>query len=84
MVFVVWAGAGVIAFLIARSVPAGRPPGRVLEFATAVLITPLLGVLATMLDFGGWRSFDWRATLFCFLGAFAAVAASRLLRMSRL
>lgn len=77
-----WAGAGVIAFLVARSVPAARPAGRLLELTVAIVIALLLGLLATALDFGGWRELDWRAAAFCFCGAFASVALLRLLRLA--
>lgn len=36
-----------------------------------------MGLLATYLDFGGWKEPDWRAGLFCFLGAFAAIGFYR-------
>jgi hypothetical protein len=45
----------------------------------AIVAAMLLGVLATALDFGGWRELDWRAGLFAFFGSLAATGFFRLL-----
>ena len=78
-----WTVCGVVALLVARIVPAGRPAGWALEAAVAVIAALALGVLATALDFGGWREPDWRAGFFIVFGSFAAIALSRLLRLLR-
>jgi uncharacterized membrane protein YeaQ/YmgE (transglycosylase-associated protein family) len=77
-----WAVAGVIAFFVARNVPSARPAGRMIELATALLVALLFGVIATILDFGGWQEPEWRAALFCFFGALAVMAAARLVRLA--
>jgi hypothetical protein len=77
-----WAGSGVIAFFVARNVPAVRTPKRLLELTIAIVVALLFGMTATALDFGGWRELDWRAAAFCFFGAMAAVAVTRLVRIA--
>ena len=78
-----WAASGIAAFLIARNVPAGRSTARRVELLLAIVAALLLGVVATALDFGGWRELEWRAGVLCFLGAFAALGAWRLVRLIR-
>ncbi len=73
-----WLGSGAIAFFIARIVPFGRGTGILGEFLVSVCAAALLGLVATALDFGGWREPDWRAALFAFFGAFAAAGIWRL------
>lgn len=73
-----WLGCGAAAFLFARIVPYLRRRARWPELMTALVTAMLLGVLATALDFGGWREADWRAGVFVFLGAFAATGVTRL------
>jgi hypothetical protein len=75
-----WLGGGLAAFLLARIIPLGRPPGRVAELAIATVTALVLGVGATAMDFGGWAEADWRACAFALLGALAAVG---LIRASR-
>jgi uncharacterized membrane protein YeaQ/YmgE (transglycosylase-associated protein family) len=75
-----WSICGLAAFLIARFIPLARKRRAWLaELAVALLAALLLGALATALDFGGWAELDWRAGLFAFLGAAAAVGVCRLL-----
>lgn len=64
-----WLGSGVLAFLLARLAPFRRRRRWVGELAAALLTALLLGVLATALDFGGWREPDPRAALFALLGS---------------
>jgi len=71
-----WAVAGSASFLLARLVPVGRS-GWAGELAVSLLAAIALGLLATALDFGGWREPDWRAISFAFLGAFAATGLAR-------
>lgn len=74
-----WAIGGVAAFCIARTVPIGRR-GWPAELVAGVGVAILLGVVATAMDFGGWKEPDWRAGLFAFFGAATAIAVVRLLR----
>jgi hypothetical protein len=67
-----WVACGTLAFLLARIIPAGRSKAWVADLAAALVIAIVLGVVATALDFGGWKELDWRAGLFTFLGAFSA------------
>ncbi len=74
-----WLVCGVVAFGLARVIPfARRSPWP--ELAAAVTVALLLGVLATALDFGGWKEPDWRAGLFTFCGSFAAAETIRVLQ----
>jgi hypothetical protein len=73
-----WLLAGIVAGLIARIVPFARPASWPGEVSVTLSTAALLGVVATALDFGGWREPDWRAALFAFLGALAAAALFRL------
>ena len=79
MGLVLWMVCGVAAFLVARIVPPGRPSGWIVEAVVGIVAALALGVLATFLDFGGWREPDWRAGLFIVFGSFAAIGLSRLL-----
>ncbi len=70
--------AAVVAFVIARIVPARRPRRWLWELLAALITTLILGVAATALDFGGWNEPDWRAGLFALAGALAVLGALRL------
>lgn len=72
-----WIICGLVSFSIARFVPARRRSAWLGELVTAITVASMLGVLATALDFGGWRELDWRAGLFAFLGSAAAVGFFR-------
>lgn len=48
-----------------------------IEIVVAVSASTASGLLATALDFGGWNEPDWRAAVFAFFAAFAAVAVLR-------
>jgi uncharacterized membrane protein YeaQ/YmgE (transglycosylase-associated protein family) len=76
-----WIGSGSLAFLLARIIPHGRSRGWIGELAASILVAFLLGVVATTLDFGGWKELDWRASVFAFCGAFAAAGLVRVLTM---
>jgi urea transporter len=78
-----WAASGGLAFLIARIIPLARRGGWVAELLAALLAALGCGLGATVVDFGGWRELDWRAGLFAFLGAFAAVGLIRFFREYR-
>lgn len=78
-----WVGAGVVAFAVARLVPAGRGGRWSLELIAAAAAGFAAGAIATALDFGGWREVDWRAGLFALLVAFAAIGATRLVSRRR-
>ncbi|HVR37601.1 MAG TPA: hypothetical protein VMU84_00785 [Thermoanaerobaculia bacterium] len=76
MGIVLWLGCGVLAFVVARLVPAAR--GRTwIELAVVIAAAAALGLTATALDFGGWRELDWRAGLFVCFGSFAAAGLLR-------
>jgi hypothetical protein len=76
-----WIVAGGAAWLIARFIPAGR--GRWSEAIAALVISMIAGVAATALDFGGWNEPDWRAIVFVFLCAAAAIGVVRLAALRR-
>ncbi len=78
-----WLAAGGAAVAAARLVRAGRPPRWPGELALGVIAAVILGVAATVLDFGGWKEPDWRAGLFALFGAAAVLALARLPRMRR-
>ncbi len=72
-----WLAAGVAAFLTARIIPLRRTRRFVPELVAAIAISVLLGVVATVLDFGGWNEADWRAITFALLGSLACIGAMR-------
>jgi hypothetical protein len=74
----VWFTSGLAAFLLARIIPFARGRGRLGELLVALAAAAVFGLIATALDFAGWREPDWRAGLFAFLGAFAATGVFRL------
>jgi membrane protease YdiL (CAAX protease family) len=78
-----WVVCGAAAFFIARIIPAGRNQRRAAELIAAVVTSFLFGVIATALDFGGWKELDWRCGLFVFFGAFAACGLVRIATMRR-
>lgn len=78
-----WAASALVAFFIARIIPAGRRRAWVAEAIAAVVVGLLLGGVATALDFGGWNTADWRAALFVFFGALAAAGVVRGVTMRR-
>ena len=73
-----WVVASVAAFLMARLAPWRRRSSFIAELLVSILAGLLLGVAATVLDFGGWKEPDWRAGLFVLLGALAVAGAFRL------
>ena len=77
MGILLWLASGVVAGLIARIVPPGRRSGASVEIVIAIVAAAILGLIATQLDFGGWRELDWRAAAFACLGAFATLGAIR-------
>ena len=76
-----WLVAGVGAFALGRLVRAGRSPRWLLEAFVAVFAAVVAGLVATALDFGGWREPEWRAGTFALLVAIAAVGCLRLIRL---
>lgn len=76
----VWLASGGLAVILARIVPAGRPPSPAWEILTALGASLAAGLAATALDFGGWAESDWRARLFAFFAAAAAVGGTRCAR----
>ena len=50
----------------------------------AAIVTALLaGAAATVLDFGGWRDFDWHSAAFAFGAALAVTGVIRAISMTR-
>ena len=78
-----WALCGVAAAALARLVPVGKDQRFLTEGFVALGTALLLGVIATILDFGGWNELDWRAGIFAGTGAFAAIGLLRLWRVAR-
>jgi hypothetical protein len=78
-----WALSGVAVGALARLLPFGRDQSWLTEGLIALGTALLLGVIATILDFGGWNELDWRAGIFAGLGAFAAIGVLRLWRVAR-
>ncbi len=74
-----WIASGVLAGLLARIVPFRRG-GFPIEFLVSVIAAIAGGLGATALDFGGWREPDWRAGVFAFFVALAALGAMRAMR----
>jgi len=73
-----WLVAGGTAFALGRLIPYLRP--RVLgELTVSLLVSVVLGGIATALDFGGWNELEWRAALFVLMGTFSVIAVYRLL-----
>jgi len=81
MGILVWLISGLLACLLCRLIPAARPPGRLVEYVVSCSVATVAGLVATALDFAGWNDPDWRAALFCFLAALAAIAISRIARV---
>ena len=73
-----WAVGAAVVFFSARRVPAGRPERWAWELTATLASAMILGVIATLLDFGGWNEPDWRAGLFVLLGSAAAIGLMRL------
>jgi len=71
-----WIVAGSAAWILARFVPPGR--WALAEAAAALLASGAAGTAATAMDFGGWNEPDWRAGVFVFCCAAAAIAVVRL------
>ena len=78
-----WVLSGVAAAALSRALPFGRDRKWLVESAAALAAAFLLGVVATMLDFGGWNEVDWRAGLFAGAGAFAVIGILRIWRLWR-
>jgi hypothetical protein len=72
-----WLGSGLLVFVLARLVRFGRGRRWFGELAAAVLTSFALGLVATALDFGGWREPDPRAGLFTALGSAAILGILR-------
>lgn len=78
-----WSGCALVVFFVVRSLSYARPAGWIGELFTALIGAPAMGILATALDFGGWKEPDWRAALFVTFGCAAMIAAVRLIRILR-
>lgn len=73
-----WIIAGCLAGLLARAVPRFRRSW-IFELAAGAAGALVAGVVATALDFGGWREPDWRAAVFAFLAGLTVIASARML-----
>ena len=78
-----WMVSGLAAWVLARLIPVARPKSWIVELVLAIIAAVLLGLAATLGDFGGWREPDWRAGLFAFFGAFAVAGVFRLVTIFR-
>jgi hypothetical protein len=78
MGIVLWFVSSVAASFLARMAPRYRGRRWSGELLVSVLAGLALGAAATALDFGGWNELDWRAGVFVFLGACAAIGVFRL------
>ena len=78
-----WVTAALSVFLVARIIPAGRASNYLTELVVVVVAALAFGILATALDFGGWRDTDSRAVVFVLLGAAAATGAHRAFRLTQ-
>jgi len=76
-----WSGCALVVFFVVRRVPYARPAGWIGELFTALISALAMGVVATALDFGGWKEPDWRAALFVTSGCAAMIGAIRLIRI---
>ncbi len=72
-----WLGSGLLVFFIARVIPLGRGRRWLGELTAAITTAFVLGLVATALDFGGWREPDPRAGLFTTLGSAAILGILR-------
>lgn len=77
-----WTAAGLAAFLISRLLKVGRPRRWLVEGVLAIVAAIAAGLVATALDFGGWRESDWRAGTFAFLVGFGAIGVGRAGRLA--
>jgi hypothetical protein len=73
----IWGAAALLAFALARMLRSRRRGRWFVELGLALVTAAILGLTATALDFGGWEEPDWRAALFVFAGAFAAIGMFR-------
>ena len=78
-----WLASGGLAVILARIVPAGRPPSPAPEIVIGLFAALAAGLAATALDFGGWAEADWRARLFVFFVAAAALGLLRIAALAR-
>lgn len=76
-----WSGCALLVFFVVRRVPYARPAGWPGELFTTLISAMAMGVLATALDFGGWKEPDWRAALFATFGCAAVTGIVRLIRI---
>ena len=74
---------GIAAFAIARIVPFSRQTHWKTELIAAIVTALLAGAAATILDFGGWRDFDWRSAAFAFGAALPAAGVIRAITVTR-
>ena len=78
-----WSGCALVVFFVVRRVHYTRPAGWIGELFTALIGALAMGLLATALDFGGWKEPDLRAALFVTFGCAAIIGAIRLIMILR-
>ncbi len=83
MGIVVWLVSGALAFGAGLLMKRGGALRWPFELAAALGAAVLFGLIATALDFGGWKEPEWRAALFSFFGAAAVVALARMIELWR-
>ena len=77
-----WLLSALAVFAIARIVPSGRRSDYLRELLVILTAATLFGAIATALDFGGWRTLEWRSAVFVLLGALTSVGGYRALRLA--
>lgn len=75
--------AALVALVIARIVPIGRPRRWWVELIVCLFGSLAAGAVATALDFGGWATFDWRAAVLGFVTAVLLDGVTRITLLSR-
>lgn len=81
MGLLLWLASGLAAWMAALFLPFGRKSW--VELIVALTAAVLFGLAASSLDFAGWKEPDWRAGLFVFFGALAALGVFRLVTIFR-
>ena len=76
-----WAVCGIIAMVVARIVPVLRQTQWLSDLLLSLLGALIGGVVATLLDFGGWNQLDWRAGLFACACALALTGWRRVIKL---
>ena len=81
MGIVLWAACGIAAAIVARIVPVLRQTQWLSDVLLSLLGGVIGGVIATVLDYGGWNELDWRAGVFAFACALAFTGWMRVIKL---